>query len=103
MSTIKLTKSQQGNTISFNEGDKILIELPENPTTGFKWELNYNSKFNVKESFISFDENSVGGGGVAHFELTPIGSLSNEKLIFYLKRPWETDVEDEFSIILKVD
>ena len=37
MTQIRLTSHDDGRTIDTRVGDMVIIELPENPTTGFRW------------------------------------------------------------------
>lgn len=39
MSTIVLTDSDGDRSIEAHPGDEIVVRLPENPTTGFRWQV----------------------------------------------------------------
>ena len=39
MPTITLTNADNGRTIEAREGDEIVLQLPENPTTGYRWHV----------------------------------------------------------------
>ena len=39
MTTILLTEADSGRSIAARVGDEIVVELPENPTTGYRWEV----------------------------------------------------------------
>ncbi len=103
MSKISVTKRQLGNTLSIGKGDTILVELPENATTGYKWILKDSSRLSVSELFVPNAENAPGSAGIAQFEIEPNAGLDTKKITFQLKRPWETEVEEEFWINLTVE
>src|SRR5260370_24543853 len=39
MSTITLTQADKGKSITVHTGEEIVIMLPENPTTGYRWAI----------------------------------------------------------------
>ena len=39
MTTIILTGADSGQSIAARVGDEIVLQLPENPTTGYRWEV----------------------------------------------------------------
>jgi inhibitor of cysteine peptidase len=39
MTTILLTETDGGRSIAARAGDEIVLQLPENPTTGYRWEV----------------------------------------------------------------
>jgi inhibitor of cysteine peptidase len=39
MAVLKLTSADSGKTIEAKNGDDIVVELPENATTGYRWRL----------------------------------------------------------------
>ena len=44
MSQIRLTSSDAGKKVEMAVGDVLVISLPENPTTGFRWTFDFLDK-----------------------------------------------------------
>ncbi|MFH1113602.1 MAG: protease inhibitor I42 family protein [Pseudomonadota bacterium] len=71
------------------------IELNENPSTGYKWEINFDKEFLrlQKRDYRSGDPTEPprpGAGGKAIFFLVPLRT-GETQLTFTEKRPWEKD------------
>ena len=43
MSTITLTRADDGRTVDLSPGDTLVLRLAENPTTGYQWALDAGS------------------------------------------------------------
>jgi inhibitor of cysteine peptidase len=39
MAAVSLTKANNGQSIEVRQGDEIILRLPENPTTGYRWHI----------------------------------------------------------------
>ncbi|WP_292464453.1 protease inhibitor I42 family protein [Methanolobus sp.] len=88
------------------KGDTIIIELQENPTTGYSWNLSASSGLSlVNDTYVqhSADEGLTGVGGVHvwTFDLIENG-VQNISAVY--KRPWEdiTGEEDAFELTVNV-
>ncbi|MEW6140143.1 MAG: protease inhibitor I42 family protein [Thermodesulfobacteriota bacterium] len=79
------------------------ITLPENPSTGFKWEARFNGDFLVLQSrkYVSAGTGRMGGGGLAVFSFLPL-KQGETSLVFRYKRPWENGATRERSIHLSI-
>jgi len=79
------------------------ITLPENPSTGFKWEARFNGDFLVLQSrkYVSAGTGRMGGGGQAVFSFLPL-KQGETSLVFRYKRPWENGATRERSIHLSI-
>ena len=105
MANLQISKAQDGQTIVAGAGDVLALELPSNPTTGYKWD------------FASIDENVV---GIEHADYEPAGTApgsggvdrwtlrarSPGKTRLELKRfrPWGGDhsIVERFKITLDI-
>ncbi|WP_127588853.1 ImmA/IrrE family metallo-endopeptidase [Paenibacillus koleovorans] len=87
-----LNQSNNGEWIQPRPGDSIIIEMHENPSSGFVWKCKENVHINcVSKNWISTD-GSIGSVGIRRF----IFQASQEgftNLEMYYSRPW---VEKEF-------
>lgn len=63
MAEVLLTKSDNGRTIDAAVGDSLLVKLPENPTTGFRWTQEPGSVPAVRLRHRSFDRDTSGAVG----------------------------------------
>lgn len=91
MGEIALSKVDDGKTVTASVGDVIVVNLPEVPTTGFRWKPVTPDQSMLElqsDSFISGSDAGIGGGGtrIFRYEVLRSGSASME---FQLERPWE--------------
>lgn len=92
---IELSRQDTGKTIDLTVGDKVAINLEENPTTGYGWNFfiepeNQNVIANIHEDYKEFahEPDMVGVGGIKtyRFDATEKGKV---KVDGYYYRPWE--------------
>jgi predicted secreted protein len=79
------------------------ITLDSNPTTGYSWTVDFDSRFlsQENESYRGSQPGLIGSGGQQLFTFTPI-HVGNTTVSAVYKRPWENIVADErtFHIII---
>ncbi|MCP4270174.1 MAG: protease inhibitor I42 family protein [Candidatus Brocadiaceae bacterium] len=103
---INLNQVDSGKTISVNTGDMIVINLPENPTTGFQWkmgEIDNNVVVLEKEIFSELGDGGIGSGGTKSFVLKVLTS-GNQYIQLKHWRAWEggNSVDKCFDITLSI-
>jgi inhibitor of cysteine peptidase len=104
MSEIVVRQSNLGRPIDARQGDVIVLELEENPSTGYSWDLA------GLPGFVTIAESSheaaasprLGAPGLRRFRLlttaTGEGTIEGQ-----LRRPWDpTNVAERFSTRLSV-
>ncbi|MEZ4732111.1 MAG: protease inhibitor I42 family protein [Caldilineaceae bacterium] len=67
-----LTSANQGEVLELRPADRLLIRLPENPTTGFQWAVDtIDDRFvGVQSATYEIASNAgIGGGGTRLFRL----------------------------------
>jgi inhibitor of cysteine peptidase len=103
---IKIDKASNGQTIEMKVGQKLVLSLESNPTTGYNWEIIAIDEAILKpsgEAEYESDSKLIGSGGILtyNFEAVQMGS-STVKLIYH--RSWEKDVAplQEFNITVVV-
>ena len=103
---ISVDKNDNGRLIELNEGQKLVITLESNPTTGYSWNIAELDESMLKQEgdieFIS-ESNLIGSPGVEIIKFNAVKSgQTTLKLIYH--RSWEEDVKpiETFSIQVKV-
>jgi inhibitor of cysteine peptidase len=105
MAEIAVKQDQNGSTVSAKVGDSLIVELPENPTTGFRWvpgELDASIVAPQSDEFILGSNTGVGAGGVKVFRFLVKGHGS-ARVQLRLARAWESGVPSKlFEIHINV-
>ena len=92
MADLNLTEAQNGGSFAVRLGDQIVLTLPENPSTGYRW-----SPASLHQNFLSQEAHdyhpggpAVGSGGtiVWRFKATREG---HTRLEMKKIRAWEAD------------
>lgn len=83
-----------GQTVTLEKGQQLVISLEGNPTTGYNWELvEFDAAIlkQVGEPEYKSDSSLIGSGGVITITMEALETgKTNVKLIYH--RSWETDV-----------
>lgn len=105
-----ITDDDNGENISLKNGEIFYLKLPENPTTGYSWELNLSQGLQLlSDRYYSTEPSEVGEqllagvGGVRLWKIKAVDEGSQQVKGIY-KRPWEnkTGEEQTFSLNVKV-
>jgi len=103
------TKDDDEKIITLNVGDKLVIKLPGNYTTGYQWVVKKGYDMEIIEQsgdgkYKPDTTDRVGAPGTAEFTFKAIGSGRTELELVYI-RTWEKDVKPEtdyeITIIVK--
>jgi inhibitor of cysteine peptidase len=91
MADIVVTQVDNGKGLELTLDNVVVLHLPENPTTGYRWALEPNEGVSLETSnYVVAASSGVGGGGQRTFKLRPLrtGTVSVN-----LKRwrDWEGD------------
>jgi|SoiMethySBSTD1v2_1073268.scaffolds.fasta_scaffold78799_4 inhibitor of cysteine peptidase len=105
MTEIKLTRNENGKSIEAQVGETVLIELPENPTTGYFWTQYGSRKGNglCNQFLIKAVNNSeIGGKGTRTFILD-VRSSGTATIEVKLRIQWEPESAaiDRFNAVIK--
>ena len=97
-----VTERDDGRTVKMRIGEKLLVQLEGNPTTGYEWSLAA-----LNEKYLSFqgepeyqrDSNLIGAGGTYTFIFDTL-EPGRTTLTLQYARPFETSVSPErtFSV-----
>lgn len=103
MTDIKLTISDRGHKVSVAVGEKVVLSLPENPTTGMRWIMPESDVVDLIADENIQGEPGIGATGLRVLTLQPKRPAKVLlKLLRY--RPWESvDAANEsFEVELEV-
>ena len=90
--------------ITSKVGEETTIALESNPSTGYQWQIGYDSEkleFVSQEFNASEDTELVGAPGTEMFVFKALEQGESDITFLYL-RPWETDVDPEKVLYYKV-
>ncbi len=103
-----VTDKDDEKLVSLSIGDKLVIKLPGNYTTGYQWEVKEGYDDDVirqdgKGSYQPEKTDRVGAGGIASFAFKAIGAGRTDINLEY-RRPWEKngDVPEDFELTVVV-
>jgi inhibitor of cysteine peptidase len=104
MTTRLITQTDHGKTVSVRKGDTVTLQLPENPTTGYRWSLDQHDPSALEPmQKPSFEPGgpALGAGGGRTF--TFLAKTSGESdLALNLRRPWEDRSSAQNAFRVKV-
>jgi inhibitor of cysteine peptidase len=106
MNQILIDQSHNNKTFDAKLNDIITITLKENPTTGYRWELDGVDEkiILIEDSRYSMLPNSaIGSGGTRTFTFRP-QSLGKARVQLSLKREWEKRIGpiDQFVVFIQI-
>ena len=99
-----VTAEDNGNRIVISAGEKLIVELLSNGTTGYSWQVVENDtallSLTGHEYIIpDYPPGFCGGGGVERFEFSCREGSSRLKLVY--RRPFAPSADDdEYSIVV---
>jgi inhibitor of cysteine peptidase len=103
-----VTDKDDEKMVNLSIGDKLVIKLPGNYTTGYQWELKNDYDDDIikqegKGEYKPEKTDRVGAGGIAIFTFKAIGTGRTDLNLEY-RRPWEKngDVPEDFEITVLV-
>jgi len=106
LTEIKLTKNDNGKTVEARVGESVVIELPENPTTGYLWTLNVKEETGTaslsNSRYTAPKQSGIGGGGTRMFTVK-VQSSGIVTVDMKLRRQWEPESTaiDRFNTVIK--
>lgn len=90
MADIKIEPKDFGKLVGLHTGDTIVIELQENPTTGFRWQVSAGSHLVPSgDQLVLGKDVAPGGGGTRTLRLGAVAK-GNGVIRLQLRREWES-------------
>ena len=96
---VRLGTDDNGREVALHTGDALCIDLPESPTTGFRWRLVAVDATVVALDEDRFDVTSAqpGASGVRRFRFVAVGPGATD-ITLHRTRRWETSSEPEYTV-----
>jgi len=101
---IEIDETFDSRQIDVPVGESLVINLKENPTTGYTWHLNGNPEPHLafeETTFIPADVNQPGQPGIHRWRLKARES-GTAKLDFEYKRSWENNSIRHLTFTIQV-
>lgn len=104
VSHIVMTEAQNNATVQVKLGNYIIVQLPENPTTGYQWNLTTTSGLQVTNtSYETSDKTGklMGAGGTRTWDITAVAK-GEQKITAVYSRSWEPVTGNETGFMTTV-
>jgi inhibitor of cysteine peptidase len=104
MTTLRLDLRSSGQTVTVAPGDRLELKLEENPTTGFRWQIEDDRSGVLileHDAFTHLHDGVSGAGGTREFVFT-IAKSGQAMLRASLRRSWEMQKPAQTTFELKV-
>ncbi|HLK84772.1 MAG TPA: protease inhibitor I42 family protein [Xanthobacteraceae bacterium] len=99
----EITKADSGREFAVGVGDTFELRLPENPTTGYRWEpcSTTGPTLELAECSFAVSSEALGAGGVRRwiFRAALAGVV---RLEFEQRRSWQRQAVDRFDVTVRV-
>jgi inhibitor of cysteine peptidase len=102
-----VTEAEEGELVTLDAGQKLVVRLESNPSTGYSWEVVGVPRVLEGPSAPTHEQNSeaegvVGAAGTDVFTFTASDRAGDGTLVLAYRRPWEKDVPAEQEFVLEV-
>jgi inhibitor of cysteine peptidase len=104
MTTIKLDAHFSGRTVTVAPGDRLELQLEENPTTGFRWYVEDDQSGVLvleHDAFTRLRSGVSGAGGTREFVFM-VAKRGQAVLCAYYRRSWEEQKPPQATFELRV-
>jgi len=102
---VRLQANEAKRSVELSHGDKLVLRLDANPSTGHQWQVASMSG-NVLDwvegpSYLPSEPSLIGSGGTASFGFQALRKGKASLELIY-RRPWEEDKPPARTVVLKV-
>ncbi len=99
----EITKTDSGKELHAEIGEVFELRLPENPTTGYRWELRSHGDpvLELAEDAFAPSGDAVGAGGMRRWTFR-ILRAGVARLELVQRRSWERNATDTFNVAIRV-
>lgn len=86
--TLTLSEEDNGKNVTVSQGSEISLVLPENPTTGYSWNLSHSTGLTlISDDFIPPGTQLMGAGG-SHEWVFHASGKGDQAVHAEYRRPW---------------
>lgn len=100
---MELVETANGQTIDLAVDDEFTVRLPENPTTGHRWELRSRAAAVCRVESDKYEApqaaHGAGGDHVWGFRAMRSGAA---ELLFVYRRPWDKPADPQKTFALRI-
>jgi inhibitor of cysteine peptidase len=90
-----------GKTVTINDGSTFSINLTENPSTGYSWNVSSTSGLTITNDTYTQGASMPGASGTHEWTIKATGKGQQQFTAVY-KRPWEPTTGNETTFTLNV-
>jgi predicted secreted protein len=96
--------SAQDGEVRVALGDDVVVRLPENATTGYRWQVEtLDGALRVAaDDYAPPGRLLPGAGGTRELRLRPTGA-GEARLALVLKQPWGDDIAERYALRVTVE
>jgi inhibitor of cysteine peptidase len=103
---VKVDSSMNGSSVTFEQGQQMVLKLTSNPTTGYDWEITgLDTSILQQTGEVDYKSDSmlIGSGGTDTWTFKAVGS-GNTHLTLVYHRSWEKDIQplETFELDIEV-
>ncbi|MGB9929365.1 MAG: protease inhibitor I42 family protein [Methanosarcina sp.] len=106
ITALVITEAENGTNITLKTGENFTLNLTENPSTGYAWELNVTAGLNITSDNYTQNPAPEGMTGVSgvHSWIIEAIKAGDQQVNGIYKRAWEntTGTEQNFSLGVEV-
>ncbi len=102
--SVQVTESADGTTVSLDAGQKLVVKLSSNASTGYFWMVKTNDLAAPKQGTIPGDVDRPGSPGFQTFTFDTTGASGSHVIELVYQRPWAelTPPAKTFSVTLDI-
>ena len=100
---LQINKDQTGGELEIERGESFEVELPENPTTGYRWHPRSSGAPLLELEDDSFHASGglYGAGGLRRWRFRAVQEGSADLELEY-RRSWEARAAESFKVAVRV-
>jgi inhibitor of cysteine peptidase len=96
-------RARAGEELHAAVGDRILVELPENASTGFRWSLvELPEHLSLAQDRLAVPEPPTPGAAATRHLVLRVDGPGSGPVVLELSRPWEAEAEQRRVIAVRV-
>jgi inhibitor of cysteine peptidase len=90
---------EAGSTVKATAGDRVVVRLPENATTGYQWSVaELGDGLEVESSELVLPTDVKPGAAGERVVSVRLGQTGRTRLVLHLKRQWESEPLERFHV-----